>query len=49
VPGTDGWQNWQTIEIPDVPFTAGPHVLQLVLDGAGYWSTPGNFNWISVE
>ena len=49
VPGTDGWQNWQTIEIPDVPFSAGPHVLQLVLDGAGYWGTPGNFNWISVE
>jgi glucosylceramidase len=49
VPGTDGWQNWQTIEIPDVPFVAGPHVLQLVFDGAGYWGTPGNFNWISVE
>jgi glucosylceramidase len=49
VPGTDGWQSWQTIEIPDVPFGAGPHVLQLVLDGAGYWGTPGNFNWISVE
>jgi hypothetical protein len=49
VPGTDGWQNWRTIEIPDVPFGAGPHVLQLVMDGAGYWGTPGNFNWISVE
>jgi glucosylceramidase len=49
VPGTDGWQNWQTIEIPDVPFSAGQHVLQLVMDGAGYWGTPGNFNWISVE
>ncbi len=49
VPGTDGWQNWQTIDIPDVPFSAGPHVLQLVFDGAGYWGTPGNFNWISVE
>ena len=23
VPGTDGWQTWQTIEIPNVPFTAG--------------------------
>ncbi len=49
VPGTDGWQSWQTIEIEDVPFSAGPHVLQLVFDGAGYWGTPGNFNWLSVE
>ena len=49
LPGTDGWQNFTTIDIPNVRLPQGQHVLQLVLESDGYWGGIGNLNWISVE
>jgi glucosylceramidase len=49
LPSTGGWQNWETIDVPGVHLPGGVHVLQLVMDGPGYWGAIGNFNWISFD
>jgi glucosylceramidase len=49
VPETGGYQNWQTLEIPDVRLPEGVHTLQLVMDSGGFFNAVGNFNWFSLE
>src|SRR5262249_22527479 len=45
VPDTGGWQVWQTISIPGIAITAGPHVIRVSLDTAGTSNGVGNYNW----
>ena len=49
VPQTNGWQTWQTLQVPDVALPSGVHTLQLVMDSGGFYNTVGNFNWISLK
>jgi hypothetical protein len=49
VPETEGWQNWQTLDVPGVPLPGGIHTLQMVMDTGGYYNTVGNFNWFSLD
>lgn len=49
VPETEGWQTWQTLEVPAVKLPQGLHTLQLVMDSGGYYNTVGNFNWFSLQ
>ena len=49
VPETEGWQTWQTLQVPNVELPAGTHTLQLVMDSGGYYNTIGNFNWFSLQ
>ena len=42
VPGTGGWQNWQTIEAT-LPLQAGEQVLRLYIDVGGW-----NLNWLEL-
>lgn len=49
VPETGGYQNWQTLSIPDVPLPAGVHTLQLVMDSGGFYNAVANFNWFSLN
>jgi hypothetical protein len=48
-PETEGWQTWQTLEVPAVKLPQGLHTLQLVMDSGGYYNTVGNFNWFSLQ
>jgi hypothetical protein len=49
VPQTNGWQTWQTLDIPGIQLPQGKHTLQLVMDSSGYYNTVGNFNWFSLN
>ena len=49
VPQTNGWQTWQTIQVPNVMLPGGVHTLQLVMDSGGFYNTVGNFNWFSLQ
>jgi len=49
VPQTNGYQNWQTLDVPGVRLPGGRHTLQLVMDTGGYYNTVGNFNWFSLD
>jgi O-glycosyl hydrolase len=49
VPQTNGWQTWQTLDIPGVRLPAGRHTLQMVMDTGGYYNTVANFNWFSLD
>jgi hypothetical protein len=49
VPQTNGWETWQTLDIPNVHLPQGPHTLQLVMDSGGYYNTVSNFNWFSLD
>ncbi len=49
VPQTNGYQTWQTLDVPDVPLPQGRHTLQLVMDSGGFYNAVGNFNWISFD
>lgn len=49
VPQTNGWQNWQTLEVPGIRLPKGNHILQLVMESGGYYNTAGNFNWFSLD
>ncbi len=44
VPGTGGWQTWQTITASNISLSAGNHTLRLYVDAGGM-----NINWISVS
>src|SRR5258708_26071323 len=46
VPNTGGWQTWQTISHAGIPLTAGPHVLQVVIDSNGSSGFFGNLNYL---
>jgi hypothetical protein len=46
VPGTGGWQSWQTISRGGIPLTAGPHVLRVVIDASGSTGWWGNLNYL---
>jgi len=49
LPTTGGFQNWQTIDVPDVHLPGGVQVLQLIMDGPGSSGSVGNFNWFSFD
>jgi beta-glucosidase len=46
IPNTGGWQNWQTVTLPNVPIAGGPgsKVLRLEMLSAGF-----NLNWIEFD
>jgi N-acetylneuraminic acid mutarotase len=46
LPGTGGWQNWQTVKKTGVSLTAGVHVMRLSIDSGS--TDVGNVNWIRV-
>lgn len=48
VPQTNGWQTWQTLEVPGIHLPGGAHTLQMVMDTGGYYNTVGNFNWFAL-
>ncbi|WP_164981573.1 carbohydrate-binding protein [Silvibacterium dinghuense] len=49
VPETEGWQTWQTLDVPNIQLLGGTHTLQLVMDTGGYYNTIANFNWFSLD
>jgi hypothetical protein len=49
VPETEGWQTWQTLDVPGVALPGGIHTLQMVMDTGGYYNTVSNFNWFSLD
>ena len=49
VPQTNGFQTWQTLDIPGVRLPQGRHTLQLVMDLGGFYNAVGNFNWIAFD
>jgi hypothetical protein len=49
VPQTNGWQTWQTLDVPGIRLPGGVHTLQMVMDTGGYYNTIGNFNWFSLD
>ncbi len=49
VPQTNGFQTWQTLDVPGVELPAGKHTLQLVMDRGGFYNAVGNFNWFSLD
>ena len=36
VPQTNGWQTWQTLDVPGIQLPGGIHTLQMVMDTGGY-------------
>jgi beta-glucosidase len=46
IPGTGGWQNWQTITLPNLPLAGGPgsKVLRLEVLNSGF-----NVNWVELD
>lgn len=49
VPNTGGWQSYQTVSKSGISFSAGFHLLRLVLDAPGPQAGVGNFNYLSVN
>jgi hypothetical protein len=49
---TGGWQSFQTITRGAIPLTAGPHVLQIVIDtngSTGWWGNLNYLRWVSLN
>ncbi len=46
IPGTGGWQNWQTVTLPNVPLSGGTgsRALRLEVLNSGF-----NINWIELD
>ena len=44
---TGGWQSWTTITVPNVPISAGKHVLTLVIDSGP--QGVANFNYVQIN
>lgn len=49
VPQTNGYQTWQTLDVPGVELPSGRQTLQLVMDAGGFYNTVGNFNWFALD
>jgi len=47
LPNTGGWQNWTTLNVSNVPISAGIHVLTLSIDSGTQGI--GNFNWMAIN
>jgi len=47
MPFTGGWQNWTTLNVNNVPISAGAHVLTLMIDSGTQGI--GNFNWMAIN
>jgi alpha-L-fucosidase len=47
MPYTGGWQNWTTLNVNNVPISAGTHVLTLMIDSGTQGI--GNFNWMAIN
>jgi len=48
VPNTGGWQNWQTVTIPNVNLPKGTYVLRLAMDSVGATGAVGNFDYLNI-
>src|SRR5262245_43345184 len=46
VPSTGGWQTWQMVTVPNIPLTAGPHMMLVVFDSIGSTGWVGNLNYM---
>jgi subtilisin family serine protease len=46
VPNTGGWQTWQTLTVPGIQLTAGPHIMLVVVDSIGPTRWLGNLNYL---
>lgn len=44
VPNTAGWQNWQTVNINNIPLTAGQKILKVAFDSGDF-----NLNYVSFS
>ncbi|MFL5729210.1 MAG: glycosyl hydrolase family 18 protein [Cytophagaceae bacterium] len=44
VPNTGGWQNWQTVTIPNIPLTSGSQTMKIAFDFGDF-----NLNYISYS
>ena len=49
VPNTGSWNSFTTVTKTGVAFTAGTHVLRVVLDTNGSSGLTGNFNWFAIR
>jgi len=49
IPQTGGSQIWQTITVPDVQLSAGPHILRLTVSATSPAGTAGSINWIALS
>jgi hypothetical protein len=49
VPNTSGWQSYQLVSKSGVGFTAGPHLLKLLLDASGPNGGIANFNYLTIS
>ena len=49
VPQTNGFQTWQTLDIPNVVLPSGQHTLEFVVDTGGFYNAAGNFNYFSLD
>lgn len=49
VPFTNGWETFETIEVPNVELPAGVHVIQLIMDNPGVYSAIANFHWFAFN
>ncbi|HEY8746515.1 MAG TPA: carbohydrate-binding protein [Tepidisphaeraceae bacterium] len=47
LPNTGGWQNWTTLNVPNVALPAGVHVLTLAIDSGAQGI--GNFNRMTIS
>ncbi len=43
LPNTAGWQNWQTVTVPNITLAAGTQIMKVVMDSDGF-----NLNYINV-
>jgi hypothetical protein len=48
IPGTGGWQLYQTLQQNSVGLNAGVHVLRISADSDGNSGYTGNFNWLRL-
>ena len=49
VPGTGGWQTWQTLTSSSFSLTTGTHVMRIVFDRNQSNGFAGNFNWFKLH
>lgn len=48
IPNTGGWQNYQTLVVPNINLGAGQHVMRIALDTNGATGYVGNFNYVRI-
>jgi len=48
IPDTGGWQTWTNVAKPGIRFSAGLHVVRVLMDAAASNGSVGNLNWIRL-